>query len=307
METFKLKTHDGKQLYCRYEEAENARALLLIVHGMSESGKRYSDFMEYLAARGVSSFCPDLRAHGNTAESVERVGLSEYGEDAFEDSAGDIAFLAAHLKNSFPSLPLFILGHSYGSFLLQSFLSKGGGTEGIILSGTSYFDTALNRAGGLIAGIGKRFRGGDAPAKLIRKMSFGAYAKQFKDASWLSRDPEVMQAYAADPFNCRTFSYAFYRSFFRGGLSMYGKARQATLYKAAPVLIIGGTHDPVGQRGNGPKRLAEYYRNAGLGSVELKLYEAGRHEMLNETNREEVFSDIAEFINAKIAKQRGNS
>ena len=153
----------------------------------------------------------------------------------------------------------------------------------------------LYLVGGLVAGLTCAFKGKNAPAKLINKLSFQSYAKHFENGCWLAQDPAVTEAYNADPFNTQVFSAGFYKYFFRHGTRLYARERRAGLPKDTPVLLIAGREDPVGQYGKGVERLADFYRRNGL-EVTCKLYDKGRHEILNERFRQQVFEDVRDFI-----------
>ncbi len=295
MNTMSFSCSDGKQLFVRiFDEVESPKAVLLLAHGMSEHSGRYVGFAEYLNGRGILVYAPDHRAHGQTEGELHKIGKPGEG-DLFAHSVRDLLELSRYLSEKYPGLPLFEMGHSYGSFLSQEYFTRQEGIRGLILCGSSYFATGLNRLGGLVAGLTCAFKGKNAPAKLINKLSFQSYAKHFENGCWLAQDPAVTEAYNADPFNTQVFSAGFYKYFFRHGTRLYSRERRAGLPKDTPVLLIAGREDPVGQYGKGVERLADFYRRNGL-EVTCKLYDKGRHEILNETFREKVWQDVKNFI-----------
>lgn len=295
MTTQNFTCRDGKKLFLRvFDQVERPKAMLLLVHGMSEHSGRYTAFAEWLNGEGIVVYAPDLRAHGETAGELRGIGKAGEG-DLFEETVGDLLELTRTLREKAPSLPLFEMGHSYGSFLSQEYFTRQREIQGLILCGSSYFDTLLNRTGGIVAGLTCAFKGKDAPARLINRLSFESYGRHFENGCWLAQDPAVTEAYRADPFNTQPFSAGFFRDFFRHGVRLYRRERRDGLPKGTPVLLIAGREDPVGQYGKGVERLAGFYRANGL-KVTCKLYDKGRHEILNERFRQQVFEDVRDFI-----------
>ncbi len=289
--------YGGRRLYLvHYGAVAAARAVLVVAHGMSESGKRYAEFAADMSGRGVHVYVPDLRAHGRTAASRAEIGMPEDGGNLFGDSAGDITELIKQVRARHDGLPVYLLGHSYGSFVSQEVLRRGAPIDGLLLSGSAHFKSLKNAAGLPVAWAGSLIRGRRAPAKLIDKLSFKAYEKKFPDGNWLSRDGSVRERYRADDDNTHMFSMGFYSDFFRGALALYSRAGAARIDKDVRIFIFSGDSDPVGGEGRQVYRLARFYERAGVRDVRVKLYAGGRHEMLNESNRHEVYSDVAGFI-----------
>ena len=281
-------------------EPEKPTAVLLIVHGMVETAARYRRLAEGLTEAGYAVYAHDLRGHGETAGGPDKVGYC--GKNGFETMVEDIRVLHDRIRGEHPDLPLFLMGHSFGSFLTQKYISEQGKTvDGVILSGTNYKQSAgLLAAGRSIAGTARLFKGPRAKAPLLHNMSFGANIKGVKnprtDMDWLSRDPVEVDAYIEDPFCGCVCSTGFYRDMLRGLRGLCSEKAIAGIPKDLPVYIFSGTEDPIGNWGQGPPKLAEAYKRAGLEDVTLKMYPEGRHEMLNETNRDEVTRDLIEWL-----------
>lgn len=291
---------EGAELRLYRWEPEKPAAVLLIAHGMVETAARYRHVAERMTGAGYAVFAHDQRGHGETAGDAEKVGYC--GKNGFETMVEDIRVLVDKIRGEYPDLPVFLLGHSYGSFLAQRYISRYGDTlDGVVLSGTNYKQPVpLLAAGRLIAGMAVLCKGPKAKAPLLHTMSFGANIKRVKDPrtpmDWLSRDPEAVDAYLADPFCGCVCSTGFYRDMLRGLSGLCTKRALQRIPKGLPVYIFSGAEDPIGHWGQGPPLLAEAYRREGLTDVTLRMYPEGRHEMLNEINRDEVIGDLLRWL-----------
>ena len=291
-----FESFDGKKIYVHeWLDAENPKAVVQIVHGMTEHGARYEAFARFLNAHGYLVVADDHRGHGKTDE--HSLGYAE--GDMFADTVKDEAALTDYYRKKYPNLKHFVLGFSYGSFLTQSYISLyGDKIDGAVIAGSNHKKDFEVYLGSVVAGLG----GAKKRAKLIEKLSFGAYAKKFKDRQWLSVDGANNAAYAADPFCGFTCSNRFYRDFFRGLKRLYTKKYIAGLKKDLPVLLASGAQDPVGNMGKGVKKLYRFYtEKAGMKNVTLKLFEGSRHEFLNEqTNRGEKWGAVLDFFEKNL-------
>lgn len=283
--------NEGKRLELYEWRSAEPRGILFIVHGMAEHMGRYDGFASYLAERGISVFGFDSRCHGYTDKDT--LGYSE--GDIWGLTVKDCIAVIKALKEEF-GLPHIVMGHSYGSFVTQRLIETENEADAYILSGSCYMKGAVLKIGHAIAvrGMKKAPREG---SRILYDMTFASYDKKFgRPAAWLSRDEEEVRKYNADEMCGFCCSNAFYESFFRG-LTDIVKAenmKKADINK--PVYIFSGDHDPVGKMGKGVKKLAEVYRKNGI-KTDLKLYKDGRHEMLNEINKSEVYEDILGYIN----------
>ena len=172
-----------------------------------------------------------------------------------------------------------------------------------ILCGSAYTDTMIFKFGKIMASMTKKFKGAESPANFVEACSIKGYGKKFQNGNWLTRDETVWEAYQKDPLCGRTFPANFYYSFFKGAVSNYKKL--ALVDESTPILLICGDNDPVGANGKSVKKLNKVYTKHWL-NVYLKIYNGARHELLNETNKEEVMADVLNFIEAdnKVAKHR---
>ena len=291
-----FKSFDGKEIYVHeWLNAANPKGVVQIVHGMTEHAGRYAAFASFLNEHGYLVVADDHRGHGKT--DPDSLGYTP--GDMFVDTVRDEGAITDHYKGLYPDLKYFIFGFSYGSFLTQSYIAKyGDKIDGAVIAGSNHKKDFEVYLGSVVAHL----KGAKKPAKLIEKLSFGAYAKKFKDGQWLSADAENNGGYVEDPFCGFTCSNRFYRDFFRGLKSLYTKKYIAGLKKDLPVLLASGENDPVGNMGKGVKKLYKFYiEKAGMRNVEMALFENSRHEFLNEkTDREKKWGTVLGFFEKNI-------
>ncbi len=281
-------------------EGQTPKGALMLVHGMQEFCLRYDDFATFLAGQGYCLFAFDLRGHGETTPSEEERGFfaqKDGKELLLSDLRQAISAAKTILATEYPlPMPFYILGHSMGSFITSCYLKKYRGEEfdGVILSGTTARPGPVVIAKNFAA-LEARLLGAKRPAKFLNRLSFGSYNRRFEPIAspydWLSRDPEIVKAYQENPACTFVFKAAGFRDLFALLQDCGSKNWTGQLRETLPVYLFSGEEDPVGKYGQGPRQLTEWYRQTGH-PVALKLYPGGRHEMLNETNREEVYSDV---------------
>ncbi len=281
-----------------FDKVENPKACMLIIHGMVEHSKRYENFAKFLNKNDIVVLTFDLRAHGKTVGDAEKVG--HYDGDLFADCTKDAICFSNFLREKYPALPLVVLGHSYGSFVLQSYVENYPDFDMAIFSGSANMKGILPGLALCISKLTRTFKGKDAKAKLIHKLTLGQYGKDFENGNWLTRDKKIFEDYVADPFCGNMCSANFYVSMFKGIKGIYKKKNLKKLPLTKPFFIISGAQDEVGGKGNLVKKLEALYTKQGVKQVEMKLYEDARHEILNETNRKEVYQDILNFVESHL-------
>lgn len=284
-----------KIIYYTEDEAVNPKAVLQISHGLAEHALRYEGFAKFMNQNGYIVAADDHRGHGKTAE---KPGFAK--GDSFNDTIEDMHILTGILKEKY-KLPIFLLGHSYGSFLSQGYIERyASDIKGVILSGSGLMNGIAVKMGGIIANIQSSILGKEKTGNLINKMSFGGYDKPFlsenQEFSWLSRDINEVKKYIADPLCGYPMSLGFYKYFFKGLKTISLKKEIANIKKDLPVYLISGSHDPVGERTKLVLKLKSVYEISGITQIEMKFYPEARHEILNETNKTEVYGDIIKFI-----------
>jgi alpha-beta hydrolase superfamily lysophospholipase len=282
-------------------------AAVIVVHGMAEHALRYARFAAELAAHGYAVYVPDLRGHGRTAGSGEQFGWA--GRDGWNGMVRDLERLAALVRERHPGVLLVLFGHSMGSVLAQRFAElHGAQLAGLILSGT--FGSAPKIGAAVAAARMMRLvRGARAPSSLQRVM-FADFNKPFEQRTgfeWLSRDAAEVQRYADDPRCGFTFSNGLMLDMLRGYAQTWKRAEERRIPAGLPVLLFAGARDPVGRNGEALTELAERYRALGLCDVHVRVYPEARHEMLNETNRDEVVRDVLAWLDGRFQSTKMSS
>lgn len=272
------------------------RAVVQIVHGLSEYVERYAPFAAFLNDHGFVVVGHDHLGHGKTAAD-----RSEYGsfpeKDGWHTVNRDVRALREWAGREWPGLPHFLLGHSMGSFQARTYLIDYPGTvSGCLLSGTGQESEGMVILGKVVSGALCRLRGPRYVSKLVTAFSLGAYNNQFKptrtSADWLSRDTAVVDEYVGDP-QCEFVPTVGMFHAMMEGLQYIGDSRNlAKMDKATPVVLFSGDADPVGGRGKGVEKVYRLFCQAGCADVSMKLYPGARHEILNEINRQEVYGDM---------------
>ena len=270
---------------------------------MAENSDRYARFAEYLNKLGIAVFAADHRGHGATASEdemgwfAEQDGWNRVSEDAFE--------LANFVTSQYYVNTTFLMGHSMGSFLARTVMVKHPDFyTGVIIMGTGCGKGVVGKIGKLICKNEIRKNGTKSPGVLMNKLSFGAYNKQFEptatDFDWLSRDAKEVEKYVKDDKCGFLCTNGFFYDLLNGIEFANSKANAETLPKDLPLLIISGEMDPVGDLGKGVRKVYKLYTDAGIADVTLKLFKDARHELLNETNRKEVYDFLAKWLEAHI-------
>ena len=281
---------DGRTItYYTWIPRKEIKGTVQIVHGMAEHAMRYDHFATKLRTKGYAVYACDLRGHGKTAESPEELGYFA-GENGWSRVTDDIYELTGILKEEQPDKPVYLIGHSMGSFLARTLMvAHGDAYAGVILSGTAASPGLLGVIGRFLASRAVKKDGGKVPNPTLDKMSFGSYNKAFAPNrtkfDWLSRDEAQVDLYVEDPLCGFVCTSKFYEDLL-GGLLFVNDAQQVgQIRKDLPVLLISGDKDPVGKMGTGVKKVYELYRAAGLSDVSIELIPGARHEVFNETDR----------------------
>ncbi|MEB0091764.1 alpha/beta hydrolase [Pseudomonas sp. CCI4.2] len=304
---FWLDASDHSRLYINHwQPTITPKAVVMLSHGMAEHSGRYARFGEALSAEGFALYAPDQRGHGETAAHGT---LGHYAdEQGWSKVVGDLASLSQYIRQKHPSVPIFLMGHSMGSYIAQAYLlHHSASLQGAILSGSNFQPVTLYRSASMIARMERWRQGGTGRSALIEWLSFGAFNKKFKPArtafDWLSRDPVEVDLYMNDPlcgFRCTNQLWIDMLA----GLQQISKpANLAQIDPNLPLLIIGGECDPVSE-GKRLKDLANAMRQSGNQGLQLKVYPQARHELLNETNRDEVTRDLLAWLNEALTSPR---
>ena len=297
-------TNDGINIVYYKHTVENPKANVLIVHGMAEHAQRYDDFANFLNKNGFNVYAYDQRGHGKTAGSIEKQGFFAE-KDGWNKVVGDLKTLIETADADFPGIPVFILGHSMGTFVTRTYIADYDDcVRGVILSGTTGSAGLLGKIGILLTNIIMLFKKKNSQSPLMDSLSFGDFNKAFKPNrtkfDWLSRDEKQVDKYVDDPYCGAVFSVGFYNDMMKG-LEYVNKPETAEkVRKDLPMYLIAGDNDPVSKNGKQVKDVFGMYKKAGISNISMKLYEGARHEILNETNKDEVYNDILTWLNKTL-------
>lgn len=294
---------DGVKIafYCWLPETE-PRAVLQIAHGMAEYAERYGHFAEFLCENGIAVYANDHRGHGKTAGSPEHLGYFS-DEHGWVKVVTDMRSLTKIIQQDYPQTPVFLMGHSMGSFLARTYITLYDDIQGVILSGTGAQPQLLVKFARVLAGLHVRIKGAKIASPFFDNMVMAPLNKKFETEgknAWLTRDKSVVEAYNKDPYCGFVCSYGFFRDFFYGLDYISNKEHNQWIRFTLPIYIISGAYDPVGDFGKGPEKVAALYRGLQIEDVHIDLYEGARHELINEINREQVFRDILDWLNEHI-------
>ena len=281
-------------------------AVVQISHGICEYAGRYAPFARYLASKGFVVVANDHLGHGQSVLSEEDLGY--FGPlGSWETVVADIEQLRRLTAEKWPESPYFLLGHSMGSFLARTWLIRHPEVElaGVILSGTGQPAAPVLAAGRMLCDADVLKNGPRHRSLDIYGMAFGSYNKRIEPQrtpyDWLTRDEDIVDKYAADPLCTFIPTSSLFREML-SGLATVGSAREiGRMSKDIPIILMSGDADPVGGWGVQVAKVYSLLVRAGCRDVAYKFYPGARHEILNETNKAEVYKDILDWLCAKIA------
>lgn len=304
--TDRFVSSDGKtavSYYTYVPQNMEPKAILQISHGMCEFIERYEDFAGFLCDNGFIVCGNDHLGHGNSISSEEDLGY--FGEEnGYEYLVTDLYKTMTIVRKSYPNLPYFMLGHSMGSFVARMFLTQyGKELTGAVICGTS--------GGNPFAGMGIRMaksiarkKGGHFRSKKLDSMAFQGYNKRIDKPQsrfdWLTTDPQIVSDYEQNPKNNFIFTAAGFKDLFTLVKLVSAKEWADKVPKNLPLFLIAGEEDPVGEYGKGVRKVCRRLIEADVQDIALHLYPGGRHEIINESNRKDVYIDIARWMDSKI-------
>ncbi|AXH95347.1 alpha/beta hydrolase [Ornithinimicrobium avium] len=302
--TFTHTVPDGTVLHVyRWLPEGTTRAVVQVAHGMVEHAGRYAHLGRRLAREGYAVYASDHRGHGRTAGSPDDLGhLGDEG--GFAATVDDLVSLGDRLRAEHPGLPLVLLGHSMGSFLARAYAARyGERLDALVLSGTAGDPGATGRVGVRLAALESRVRGPRARSALMEALTLGPYNRRFSpnrtDFDWLSRDEAQVDAYVEDTLCGGRATAAFYRDLLTGLIWVNQLPTAAMMPADLPVHIVAGEVDPVGGA-DAAVEVAGLMLEAGVQDVTVRIWPGARHEVLNETNRDEVEDEIVGWLDAHV-------
>lgn len=285
-------------------EVEKPVCVVQIVHGMAEHIDRYDEFAAYLANKGILVVGDDHLGHGKSVSPGEPYGYF-CKEDAPTVLVRDEHRLKKMIQEQYTGVPYIILGHSMGSFITRNYLLRyGSGINGAIIMGTGLPPKSAAVGASVLAAVQRVFCGARHVSKLIDRAAFGSYNKRIKspktDFDWLSANEENVQRYLEDSLCGFVFTVNGFQTLFKLIRNLYDREKLNSMPKNLPVFFVSGAEDPVGDYGKGVERVYQSYKDIGMQNVQMKLYPGDRHEILNETDREDIFADIYRWLLQRI-------
>lgn len=280
------------------------RAVVQIIHGIAEYIDRYDDFMMFLATNGIVAVGNDHLGHGKSITAPEQKGFFA-DENGWDYAVNDEEILRLAMKENYPEIPVIAFGHSMGSFLTRTHIIRfPQGFDAAIISGTGNQGAALVTGGLTMGNLVVSLKGPHHYSNFLNNLAFGSYNKIYDNPKtthdWLTRDEAVVEKYLADPLCGFVPSCSLFRDMMVGVKFITNVKNLDAMNKDMPVYFMSGSMDPVGECGKGVELAYNNFLKAGMKDVTMKLYEGGRHEMLNEINNQEVYADILNWLNSKI-------
>ncbi len=280
------------------------RAIVQIIHGIAEYIDRYDEFMSFLADNGIIAVGTDHLGHGKSIESEEQTGFFAY-DNGWDYAVRDEEVLRLAMHENYPELPIIVFGHSMGSFMARTLLIRyPDAFNAAIISGTGNQGAALVNGGLFMGNLVTGLKGAHHYSKFLNNLAFGSYNKIYDNPKteydWLSRDEANVQKYIDDPLCGFIPSCSLFRDMMTGVKFITNKKNLTAMNKDMPVYFMSGDMDPVGECGKGVQKAYNNFLEAGMKDVSIKLYPGGRHEMLNEINKDEVYTDILAWLGSKI-------
>lgn len=289
-ETF-LIASDSHRIPVKTWRTDQPRAVLVISHGMAEHGARYAPLAQWLNAQGILVVALDHRGHGPHCQVEARGHYAD--RNGWQKVVDDLNQVIRYARSLAPAVPLTLFGHSMGSFIAQACAQQyGEHLDSLMLCATNRINRTELRASRLLIGTLRTLWGARHHSKLIGDMTFGAFNKKFQpnrtSHDWLSRDPDQVDRYLADPycgFECTT---QLWYDFVSGMLGINPRQWRKDL----PVHLIAGSADPVGEMGQGVSLHCQALHQAGISVASFRLYNSARHELINEVNAEEIWQHL---------------
>ncbi|MCI9017153.1 MAG: alpha/beta hydrolase [Clostridia bacterium] len=278
------------------EKVHKHKGVVQLVHGMQEHIGRYEEFAKVLARCGYIVVGHDHLGHGNTQKEEYGYFAKEQGWDRLVE---DIHILQNKIKQQYKELPYIVMGHSMGSLLVRTYVTKyKDEISGIIISGTSGQKRGL-LLGRILTKIIILVKGEKYKSRLLEYLITGSFNKKFKPnetkADWTTRDKELVEKYENDPKCGKNFTASAYLDLLKGSYYLTKKKNIQTTPNI-PILIFSGDKDPVGEQSKGVIRVYKMLQKVGKDKVTIRLFKDGRHEMLNEINKEEVYYFILNWL-----------
>lgn len=293
----KLVKKNKEEIYGVSWTVEKPVGNVVISTGMEDHSLRYEDFAMFLNRQNFNVYILDYYGQGqNVVHGNQKIGCVP--KSAFRKHVYTLFELIRKIEIS--TLPIYLIGHSMGSFHVQDFIQRfGAHVNKVVLIGTQA-PSALVKVGYQIARLTTPKKSYDKPSKLLRALVIGNFEKSVKgrktSADWLSHDEKVVKEYLDDPLSGINSSKGFYREFLKGCARLNKRQFLEKIPHNLPILIVGGKQDPVGNYSKDYNKLKKLYEKVGVKNVTVKVYDYMRHEVLNEVDKNLSYDDILTFI-----------
>ena len=303
-----LTMSDGAEIFINRwipDEEQEIKGIVQLHHGLAEHSMRYDRLGSIFAENGYVFNAYDMRGHGKTAENAENKGTGLFGKladkNGFNRVVEDLNEIIDSVKKDYPNKKTVLLGHSFGSFVSQSYIETyGNKIDGCILSGTAGPRPTLITFGNAVSKIIESFRGKNAIVPFLSNLSFGSYNNKIENPasknSWLSVNELNVQMYEMDKWCGFPLTCSFYCDMTDGLKKIHKPANMKKIPSKLPVYFIYGEDDPVGDYGKTINKLYKIYRDNGIEKVDIKSYKNARHELFNEDIKEQVENDVISWI-----------
>ncbi|CDZ59698.1 Alpha/beta hydrolase family protein [Neorhizobium galegae bv. orientalis] len=302
-ETRRFSSPTGANLAYHYQPAtEPGNAILLISHGLAEHSRRYKAFAETMAGHGFHVYSFDHRGHGETTAPDAPIGrFARY--DGVGLVLDDVKAMRDMAAGAHPGLPVLLFGHSMGGLIaLNAAVDHPESFDAVAVWNSNFHPGLAGRAAQVILRIEKALKGSDVPSGLLPKLTFGAWGKSIAghrtEFDWLSHDPEIVDAYIADPLCGFDASVSLWLDLFE--LTFRAPKMTDRLAKTLPIHLIGGAEDPATNGGREILWLSEHFKRNGFSNVTTKIWPGTRHETLNDTVRARATAEFAAWARAAL-------
>lgn len=285
-------------------DSEPFKAAVQISHGLAEHAARYERVAKALTSAGYICYADDHRGHGKTAGDIKNTGY--LGPGGWDSTVKAQKRLSDIIKKENPNIPLFLIGHSWGSLMAQDYIQQwGNNLKGVILSGTNgYMDVKLLEVGQILLKKHLKKSGPKYRDEQAKDMTFGTYNKPFEPAEtkfqWLSRDQEEVNKYVNDPYCGFTCTTSFFLDMLDGLGKIWKEENEQKIPKDLPIYLLSGSEDSSNEMTKNLLMLIERYQNYDIKDLSYKIYNGARHEIFNEINREEVFEDVINWLDSHL-------
>ena len=301
MEELKFINSLNHEVYYLAFKVENEKGNLVISHGMAEHPERYEQLANYLNEAGISVYAIYHIGHGKYAKK-----LGHMADNEFNECISNVSELVDLVKKD-SDKPVILLGHSMGSFIAQTYVTRFNNIDGLLLSGSTCYNGLFKMANMLSKLVCAFSKDTSKESKFLDNLSFGTYNSKFKKEghkfAWLNQDVNEVIKYENDPYCGFVCSQSFFKNFSNCLASLANKNNLSKINKELPILIIGGENDPVSSYSKGLYKLFKQYQKLGLKKLEVLIYSNARHEIYLEKCKENVFKDTLSFINKVIEKE----